>query len=437
MNGKARPNRCFIDLFAGCGGLALGLMKAGWQGLFAIEKSPLAFETLSHNLVTPKTRWCFDWPSWLPKTAYSIGDFLTDYAKQIELLRGQVGLLAGGPPCQGFSFAGRRNADDERNLLVDKYLEMVKMVQPDLLLLENVRGIAVAFDAGVADSGKPARSQKKGDSQLSAADRIRKDLEEHYHTFSAVVRALDYGVPQYRPRYIMIAVRKDMVAQERAEIPNPFVILERSRLAFLSELGLPAEPIKLQQAISDLEKAHGTEEDPTNKAFRLGKYGLAFGPYQALLRVSRDGRLLPLNGELPDSHRFANHNANTVAMFTKIMQRKQGTQLSKQDREELGIGKHAVTALAADRPSHTLTTLPDDLIHYSEPRIFTVRECARVQSFPDWFSFRGKYTTGANMRKVEVPRYTQVGNAVPPLMAEGIGRGLLAYYDAVLQEDPS
>jgi DNA (cytosine-5)-methyltransferase 1 len=72
-----------------------------------------------------------------------------------------------------------------------------------------------------------------------------------------------------------------------------------------------------------------------------------------------------------------------------------------------------------------LTTLPDDIIHYSEPRILTVRECARLQSFPDWFEFRGKYTTGGERRVHECPRYTQVGNAVPPLLGEAIGKALI------------
>ena len=71
--------------------------------------------------------------------------------------------------------------------------------------------------------------------------------------------------------------------------------------------------------------------------------------------------------------------------------------------------------------SRTIPTLPDDLLHYSEPRILTVRENARIQSFPDFFEFRGKYTTGGARRKEECPRYTQVGNAVPPLMAEALG----------------
>jgi DNA (cytosine-5)-methyltransferase 1 len=77
------------------------------------------------------------------------------------------------------------------------------------------------------------------------------------------------------------------------------------------------------------------------------------------------------------------------------------------------------------KPSHTLTTLPDDLLHYSEPRILTVRELARLQSFPDWFEFRGKYTTGGKRRRHECPRYTQVGNAVPPLVAQALGNVLM------------
>jgi len=134
----------------------------------------------------------------------------------------------------------------------------------------------------------------------------------------------------------------------------------------------------------------------------------------------------------PDSHRFPNHRKETVAKFKKIMRRQRGKQLSAKEREKLGIGKHAITPLAETQPSHTLTTLPDDLIHYSEPRIFTVREIARLQTFPDWFEFKSKYTTGGKVRKDEVPRYTQVGNAVPPLMAQGIGHGLMKYYKALI-----
>ena len=77
--------------------------------------------------------------------------------------------------------------------------------------------------------------------------------------------------------------------------------------------------------------------------------------------------------------------------------------------------------MKADAICPTVTSIPDDLIHYKEPRIPTVREVARIQSFPDWYEFKGKYTTGGERRKLEVPRYTQVANAVPPLFAEQVG----------------
>jgi DNA (cytosine-5)-methyltransferase 1 len=93
--------------------------------------------------------------------------------------------------------------------------------------------------------------------------------------------------------------------------------------------------------------------------------------------------------------------------------------------------KHRTVPMAPDQPAPTLTTLPDDILHYSDARILTVREYARLQSFPDWFTFHGKYTTGGKRRKVECPRYTQVGNAVPPLLAKAIGTGIFAAWQAL------
>lgn len=95
-----------IDLFAGCGGLSLGLYQAGWNGLFAIEKNAFAFETLKYNLIDNKKH--FDWPNWLPQTEHDINEVLEKYPEQLKSLQGKVDLVAGGPPCQGFSMAGKR-----------------------------------------------------------------------------------------------------------------------------------------------------------------------------------------------------------------------------------------------------------------------------------------------------------------------------------------
>ncbi|MBW7913589.1 MAG: DNA cytosine methyltransferase, partial [Taibaiella sp.] len=97
----------YIDLFAGCGGLSLGLHNAGWKGLFAVEKSPDAFKTLKYNLIDKKNH--FNWPKWLGEpTNLEINEVIKKYKNQLQNLRGKVDLVAGGPPCQGFSMAGRR-----------------------------------------------------------------------------------------------------------------------------------------------------------------------------------------------------------------------------------------------------------------------------------------------------------------------------------------
>ena len=96
---------------------------------------------------------------------------------------------------------------------------------------------------------------------------------------------------------------------------------------------------------------------------------------------------------------------------------KRGKRIDGKAREVWGIRQRGITVLDPEQLAPTITNMPDDYLHYSEPRIMTVRECARIQSFPDWYEFKSKYTTGGQMRKKEVPRYSQVGNAIPPLFA--------------------
>jgi len=136
--------KTFIDLCAGCGGLSLGLMEAGWRGLFAVEKNDLAFKTLSHNLISGNN-FKFDWPGWLPKKPISIESLLSSHKGNLFSLRGQVSLLAGGPPCQGFSTVGKRVAHDPRNQVFRHYMKLVTILEPDAVLMENVRGILYRF----------------------------------------------------------------------------------------------------------------------------------------------------------------------------------------------------------------------------------------------------------------------------------------------------
>lgn len=228
----------------------------------------------------------------------------------------------------------------------------------------------------------------------------------------------------------MIAIREDIC--ENFEVRDPFETLLLSRERFLSGLGLPTDhEITTKEAIEDLEKRHGTVmcREPEMSNFLQGKYGPITSKYQQILRRDCEGNKI-LEGVSADSHRFVNHRSHTEQRFRRILAEcRPGMNLSDEQREQIGIGKRHIALLSADEACHTLTSLPDDLIHYAEPRIMTVREYARIQSFPDWFEFKSNYTTGSTNRREQVPRYTQVANAVPPLLAQALGVTLLKLYE--------
>lgn len=402
----------FVDLCAGCGGLSLGLLNAGWRGLLAVEKNTDAFATLSFNLLSSRSPH-FSWPAWLPKSAHSLEDLSDKYSSNLKSLRKQVDLLAGGPPCQGFSTVGRRRAHDPRNQVFRHYLKIVEFLQPKMVLMENVRGILCPFkgkDAPKSENGKP----------LAYAEIIKDALKNDYEVWSDIVHAKDYGVPQIRPRFILVGIRKDLARLITPDL-NPFLILAGKREQFLAEKGLGNTHTSVRQALSDLCK-HGNRQSDCLEMprFKQGSYGKQTAAYQRLLHGE-------MNGAVADSHRFARHKPATVEKFSWFQEHcTPGRKIEQAERGIHANKKHTVYILDPHQPAPTVTTLPDDMIHYSEPRILTVREMARLQSFPDWFEFKGKYTTGGDRRIKECPRYTQVGNAVPPLLAEILGVTLMS-----------
>ncbi len=397
----------FIDVFAGCGGLSLGLKRAGWRGLFAIEKDPFAFETLSTNFPIGDGPLSYDWPDEIEHKAWNISELLESRADVLAGLAGSVDLLAGGPPCQGFSHAGRRRPDDPRNRLFEAYLELVGIVRPKLVLIENVRGFTSGFD--------PDRSEGIG----NFADALKDRLSPDYLTTSAIIRASDFGVPQSRARFFLIGLRRGSGDPER--VPCFFEDLVASRDAFLTVRGLPHRPTTWD-AIGDLEVgSNGTVPCPDCKGFEAISYS---GPRSEFQIAMRDG-----HDERPGDTRLARHRPDIRDRFAAIIRSSNeegrlNVNISSETRRAHGSKKMAVRVLDPLAPAPTITSLPDDLLHYSEPRTLTVRENARLQTFPDWFAFKGKYTTGGERRAREVPRFTQVANAVPPVLAEQIGLGL-------------
>jgi len=405
----------YIDLFAGCGGLSLGLHNAGWRGLFAIEKSPDAFKTLKHNLVNNKKH--FDWPQWLPQQESDINQVIDKHEGELKALRGHVDLVAGGPPCQGFSTAGLRKEDDWRNNLINSYIKFIRLVQPKLIFFENVKGFTQRFEQNKT-KGKAYSVYVKKALELSS----RKGANFQYIGYDVTGHIVDfseYGIPQKRSRFILVGIRKDVSHELGKSAQVFFNQLSANKDRFLVAKGLnPSVPTTLNDAISDLLKEHGTVASPDSKGFEAGKYGVSSCKYQNLMR-SEDHK----QGEVADSHRFPNHKPGTLAKFSYILANasNKNKNLDKIIRKRYNLKKQTVIPLDAAAPSPTLTTLPDDYIHFVEPRILTVREYARIQSFPDWYEIKGKYTTGGPLRTQEVPRYSQIGNAIPPLFGEQCG----------------
>lgn len=385
----------YIDIFAGCGGLSLGLHSSGWQGLFAVEKNPDAFATLKHNLIDKKNH--FEWVDWLSEENHDINEVIKNYKKELKTLSGKVSLVVGGPPCQGFSMAGQRNKNDIRNTLVESYVKFVDIVKPEFIFFENVHGITVGF----LDENK--------NKSIPASDYIVKNLKKMgYNVEAKIIDMYNYGVPQKRKRFILVgALHKD---------PKVFFILLESRSAdFLKSKKLPLRST-VSEAIGDLLASNKQVACIDSNGFKAGAYGASITDYQKFVRMGTNDKVAP------NSHRFAKHKAGSVKLFKKMLAEcEKGKRLSPKNTTLDGFKKRGVTILEANQPCNTITSHPDDYLHYSEPRIMSVRECARIQSFPDWYEFKGKYTTGGTLRKTDVPRYTQVGNAIPPLFAEQVG----------------
>lgn len=388
----------YIDIFAGCGGLSLGLHEAGWSGLFALEKSPYAFQTLQHNLI--KKRNHFNWVEWLAQKEHDINDIISTHKNDLIKLQGKVTLVVGGPPCQGFSMAGKRIENDIRNDLVMAYVHFIDLVRPKVLLFENVKGFTYSF----------------GKNKKSYADIVKEELDKiGYEVKSKVIDFSNYGIPQRRNRFIMIGKQQGL----DIHLKDFYALLDSEKVSFLKEKAIN-ETTSIKEAISDLCQKWGTTISPDSGNFQAGLYGKETSSYQKLMRNG-----IAIKGQVADSHRFAHHTMDTTLLFETLLKTApKNKRIDGEARTIYQLKRRGITVLAADNISPTITTTPDDYLHYCEPRILTVREYARLQSFPDWFEIKGKYTTGGVLRTKEVPRYTQLGNAIPPLFGELAGRVL-------------
>lgn len=405
------PKLRSIELFAGCGGLALGMHRAGWNGLFAVERDPMAFETLEANLVDAKAPFLAftQWPNWMPRQSTDLVALLgdKDFCGHLRGLRGTVDLVAGGPPCQGFSVGGKRDGEDERNSLVYRMLDFVELVQPRAVLIENVEGMARRFVSKPGTAGTSV-----------AEDAIAKLEDLGYIASYHLINSADFGVPQARKRVAIIGVLAAGMTRQALHDLTALAI-ERGAKAVRVEHGLPEDGvITVKEAIDDLSGSR-LVPSPDSPRFKSGTYT---APKSAYAKLMREG--VP-NGAIPDSHRMSVHGEGVRALYELAHRTQTPGRLSKEFLLENGTKKDKKVLLDSAAVVATITTHPDEYIHYKHPRNITVREMARLQSFPDLFTFHGRYTINGPRRRFDVARCSQVGNAVPPLMGEGLGRAVI------------
>ena len=397
----------FIDLFAGCGGLSEGFYREGYNALAHVEINPTACKTL-------RTRMKYYGYENADKEVLELDITRADVIDKIEeAVKGQeVDIIIGGPPCQAYSSLGRAKddkamQDDPRNYLFESYVKVLNHYQPKFFVFENVTGILTAKIDG-----------------KHIIDRIIKALGENYKVkFDSrmnVLNSANYGVPQVRKRVIIIGVHK-----EKAKGITPEEMYDS-----IIKTHYDPEMDELQR--KDLKK-YVTVKDAIGElpALRPGR-----GESEIPFKYSRNNEFLKRIGSeklstLKD-HVARNHNDMDVQRYTSMAENHWTFQELLENRVDLQHEKPRVfgnsyTVQWWDLPSKTIIAHlykdGNQFIHpdASQGRTFTVREAARLQSFPDDFVFEGPRTE----------QFKQIGNAVPPLLAEAIAKGIKKKLDQI------
>lgn len=449
MKNKSQIPFAMVDLFAGCGGLSLGMENAGFMPVFVNELNPDAMATYLANrhhdvggrpFAEQANLHCNDANELqgprLEKMASdlaALGLTLPDLAgAEIASNNGDLDLLTGGPPCQGYSGIGHRRSyavdkkDLPSNQLYGRMTKIIRRLRPRIFLFENVRGILTS------------KWTREGDDMIwpDVWGEFRKI--PGYHVRYTLVRASDYGVPQNRPRVLLVGIRDDIV---KASSIVDLSVDEKDavKCGFLPK-GDPSEAPGIEELLGDLvdpviKRALEKQDFPQGK-FETREYPRApQTPIQQKLRAAPPAHE-QRSGELTE-HEYSKHAKRIVEKFAYMI--KNGGEIPEDAQTKKFAQKVLPKTWGNGRPTITATSMPDDYVHYSQPRILTVREWARLQLFPDWYRFMGKRTTGGIRRAGnpregifdrEVPKYTQIGNAVPVGLAERVG----AHFKRVLED---
>ena len=405
---KGKPT--FIDLFAGCGGLSLGMEQAGFFPLYVNELNKDALETYLINREE-------EYPHLRDPKFHSQdikGCINNKFFRRLKsTLKNQFGssgvdVICGGPPCQGFSGIGiRRSYSVDKEQLPSNHLfqdmsYFVHKMQPKIFLFENVEGLL---------SAKWNKDGIKGEIFKQVLETFQG--LKGYSVKYKLVHAKDYGVPQNRPRILIIGIKTKVFKGTSDD-------MDAVQGGFLPEI--TGDYPHLEEVFSDI----------VDKNFEYGGETKSYPSepntyWQKQIRTDLSGKIIG-KGQLLTEQQYSNHSSRTQAKFQAMIDN------NGVIPEEFKTKKFAQRLLPKKwgnkGPAITVTSLADDFVHYSQARAPTVRECARMQTFPDWYQFAGKRTTGGirragnpreNIFDREVPKFTQIGNAVPVKLGKEIG----------------
>ena len=371
-----------IELCAGVGGMGLGLEQAGFNVALALELDAATARYASYNLPTTTV---------LGGESGDVRSFGAATLRAVAPDLGEVTLISGGTPCQGFSLAGKMEPNDPLNDLVLDFARIVLEIRPRAFLLENVPGIT------------------RGDgTQLVDAFNL---LEREYRiTDFAELFAYHYGVPQGRQRVVLIGIRRDFDILPSFPDPSHRLIGSPSK-HISSELPVTA---RAQEVISDLPPV---DEYPVLiSGDRIPYDRRPKSTYERLMRgIFRDPQDLSVpiawNRRECTNSRRTRHGKDVLRRFESVLPGEYDPVSGLRRLEPDGVAPTIRAGTTTDRGSRSAPRP----IHYSQHRVLTTRECARFQSFPDWFLFHPVKWHGNR----------QVGNAVPPLFARALGRHIL------------
>ena len=400
----------FVDLFAGCGGLSLGLENAGFTPAYVNEIDPDALESYlinrDENFPLLRKKYNSQGVQNLTKKKNALDNLSLDFQEDYGFKNKELDLVVGGPPCQGFSALGMRRTqllprkDVPSNYLYKDMIKIIQSFSPKAFLFENVAGLM---------TGRWSPNGKKGEIWKDVEKSFRKldDYNIHYE----LLHAKDYGVPQNRPRIIMIGLRKDFSYENDVTLPGNG-LLPNPKNDFPNILELFDDILD-----NDYLDTLDTLQYPKNPRTTI----------QKKLRTTRNGTVL-MKGDKLTEHKYSKHSKKIIEKF-QYMIKNDGNILEKMKTKKF-VQRVIPKVWGKNGPNITATSLPDDFVHYSQPRSLTVREWARLQLFPDWYEFAGNRTTGGRKRAGdftngdwtrETPKYTQIGNAVPVKLSEEIG----------------